>query len=55
MILFSEEEEKYLKYPPKGRPVCYEKQTPPEILKVLKRKNNSYLEMVGCDFIIFKR
>ena len=55
MILFSDEEEKYLKYPAKGLPVCYESKTPPEILKVLKRKNAAYYDMVGCDFIVFEK
>lgn len=55
MILFSDEEEKYLKYPSKGLPVCYESKTPPEILKHLKKTNDFSIEMVGEPIIVFEK
>ena len=55
MILFSEEERKYLIDPPHGPYICHESKTPPEILKVLKRKNEFSLEMVGDPIVVFKK
>ena len=55
MILFSEEEKKYLIDTPIGPYICYESKTPTKILEKLKKKNDASLEMVGDPIIVFEK
>jgi hypothetical protein len=55
MIVFSDEEEKYLKYPSKGLPICDELKTPVDVLKTLKQKNKFAVDLVGYPIVIFEK
>ena len=55
MVFFSKKEEKHLKYPPRGLPICKESQTPVDVLKTLKQKNKAALELVGEAIIVFEK
>lgn len=55
MVFFSEEEETYLKYPPRGLPICNELQTPVAVLKTLKQKNEAAIKLAGEPIIVFEK
>ena len=55
MVFFSEEEEKYLKYPPRGLPICNESKTPVDVLKTLKQKNEAAIKLDEEPIIVFEK
>jgi hypothetical protein len=54
MMVFTQEEEKYLLEPARGPYICHKSQTPSKVLDSLVKKDNYYFTLVGMHIIDFQ-